>query len=411
MNNNIAIENMTEPEAKTETVADTESKEAANAEEAIKVEEKNELNDEELLKKVAQRINFFFSDANLRFDRYMKSQMTSNSDKTMSISDFLRFKTVKALTQSTETIVAACEKHASDLCKLNEGKTGIARVNEFSFKFNQEARDKVNAKTVILSELPVKDENGKTRYDTSVSEIKALLEPLGEVTLVRLRHGNPQDRKEGTKGRQPLGSAFVELGSEEILEKIFAEFAEKEDGKKLELKGISLKLQRMTEWLKEKDAEKSKKRQRNEEEKGKEEEEEIEIPEIKIDWKKGCVISFKGLPEGCDREAITEAISEKTTDLSRKPYIDYSRGEPSAALRFDTPEDVISAIASGLKSGDIKICDKQVEDVKVLEGEEEEKYWQGVIDFKTKRATQNAKARAERKKKQKPKHFHKKRRY
>ena len=58
----------------------------------------------------------------------------------------------------------------------------------------------------------------------------------------------------------------------------------------------------------------------------------VEAKEYKMEWKPGCVISLKGIPASCDREAIKDAVAKglATDDkelLDKGIYADFSRGQ------------------------------------------------------------------------------------
>mmetsp|Transcript_18071 Transcript_18071/g.41330 ORF Transcript_18071/g.41330 Transcript_18071/m.41330 type:complete len:160 (+) Transcript_18071:3-482(+) len=120
-----------------------------------------------------------------------------------------------------------------------------------------------------------------------------------------------------------------------------------------------------------------------------------DIPKFTFDWKPNCVIKVRGLPEGCDREAVLSAIG-KGLDISledvksRKIYVDYSRGQKDGAIRFPEASDGVAALAKKLEAGELMILDAKVEDALVLEGDEEKKYWEEFIEFKNKQMIQRA---------------------
>lgn len=88
-----------------------------------------------------------------------------------------------------------------------------------------------------------------------------------------------------------------------------------------------------------------------------------------------CVIAFTGMPEGSDREAIRAAFEGvegvKVDDI----YVDYSRGEKDGSVRFKETFASIKDVAAKFAAGEMLIAESKVGGAKVLEGEEEEKYW------------------------------------
>ena len=105
--------------------------------------------------------------------------------------------------------------------------------------------------------------------------------------------------------------------------------------------------------------------------------------EFKLDWRSGCVISVKGLPDDCDREAILSAV-EAFMGEKVSVHADYSRGAKDGAIRFNEPNENIRPLANELNEGNVTINNKKVGSAFVLEGEEEKKYYDDYIAHRTK---------------------------
>ena len=88
------------------------------------------------------------------------------------------------------------------------------------------------------------------------------------------------------------------------------------------------------------------------------------------------MLHLKGLNEKGTRENIKEVFD----NFAKIKWVDYSKGEPEAYLRFTEANVAGDALAKALEArgGEIKIGDVKV-DVRVLEGDEEETYWKNLI--------------------------------
>lgn len=92
---------------------------------------------------------------------------------------------------------------------------------------------------------------------------------------------------------------------------------------------------------------------------------------------------------GKDREALVAAVA-KALEISesevkdRKVYMDYSRGQPSGAIRFSESGEEVSKVCKLLAEGEAEVAGKKVESAVILEGEEESTYWTNFIDWKRK---------------------------
>ena len=120
------------------------------------------------------------------------------------------------------------------------------------------------------------------------------------------------------------------------------------------------------------------------------------------DWKPGCVVKIKGLPEGTNREAILDSIAlhldiSVTEVKNRKIYADFSIGQSEGAVRFLEPADHVKELAAKLKSGDLQISASKIEDAFVLEGDEEKKYYDDFIAFKNKQIRNHEERRSRKK--------------
>lgn len=382
--------------------------------------------DEETVKAVAERLRFFFSDANIRVDRYLRHFLKKGKDDftgSVPVDDLIRFNSIKKYGTDPAIVIAAA-KSIGDFLEVVESGKALARVKPFTTA----DMDGNVPLTLVVKNLPT-GKNPKnqryTRYETSVTEVTAMFEEYGKVALVRLLFEKVLDRKGRTlynKRGPPKGKALVEFASLESLQKAAAELVTYQDGKEvepkkpLELKGNKLAVMLLTEHIEVKakrDAEaeqnekvngtngqngsNSKKRKepptdgnnQNGDKDG--DTKQIAVDKLfSIDWKPGCVIELKGLPEGCDREAIRDAIKDHT---SINLYADYSRGQKNGALRFSEPSDDVKTVAEKLAKGEIKISDGAVESAKVLEGDEEKKYWDTFIEFKRKQQRHRAEER------------------
>mmetsp|Transcript_22356 Transcript_22356/g.53199 ORF Transcript_22356/g.53199 Transcript_22356/m.53199 type:complete len:425 (-) Transcript_22356:259-1533(-) len=383
-------ENQTKDLIKQETTGNATTEDDARAIEGIK-----------------ERLKFFFSDANIRQDVFMRKLLMNTDEKSVAVDILLRFNTIKKYTEKASTIISAA-KELTDTLVVDEEKMTIGRYSPFT----KDMMDQNIPKSIYVKNLPVHESK---RYDVTVEALRALFEHYGEIALVKLnfssnpdngdyKHYGPSDRQKRRKF--PIGTAMIEFQTQEDLEKAAALTLTTKGGEKVKPKDeiilpisetrdstIQLEVLLLSEHIamrkeKKKKGEVKKRRER-------EPDEEIEISKFTLDWKPKCVIKLHGLPEGCDREAMLYAIA-KGLDISleevktRKIYVDYSRGQKDGAIRFPDQSDDIVKISKKLKNGELMVMDAKVEEAIVLEGEEEKKYWNEFIAFKNKQMIQRA---------------------
>ena len=384
--------------------------------------------DEALLKNVAERLKFFFSNANIRQDFFMrKFLVAANGDDrggAVPVDVLLKFNTIKTLTLDPDVLAKAVTTHLSDVLEVRAGGGSIARVKPFT-----EAMLSDNVPlSLYIKNLPTKDNNyNQKQYDVRMDDIRKMFEQYGEVALVKLRfrksaNSDDADHTDDIKTepagedgaapakkpnrRFPLGACLVEFESLESLEKAAADVLTLKGGEKVEAKrklevgGNTLEVMTLKDYVA--GLKKDRKRDRNDSKEGDDEgktEGDDSANAFTIDWKPGCVISLKGLPEDCDREAILNATMTAcnlTQDelKEKKIYADYSRGQKDGALRFPEPE-LAKMMVDKLKSDEekLEIAGAKLEDAILLEGDAEKKYWDEFIEFKKKQMRHRAEER------------------
>lgn len=358
-----------------------------------------ESSDEEAITvaKVAERLRFFFSDANIRIDKFLRREIFTSKDGFVRIEVLLRFNSIKDHTDCTK-IVAKAVKHelcSSSLTLSNDG-TSIARVVPFT---EDMMNDNVKV-TLRVSDIPRKDD---TIYAVTRDELKTLFTEFGNVALVRMLHRRNGHDQGG--GQAATGKALVEFESEGDFQKaaslLTVGSSDEDNGKELEPQRVlrildtPLRVTTMKQWLDKKKFKTvdngSKKNKRENSKRPLEEgnakclnenqpESTKEKQSFTLDWEKGCVVAVKGLPEGCDREKIMSAISGCIgTDI--KFRADYSRGLKDGYIRFEKPNEKVVEVAEKLSNDELKIDDSTVGEATVLSGEEEEEYYKNYISF------------------------------
>lgn len=385
------------------------------AEEDTKKEElpvENEEKTLEQLEQVKDRLKFFFSDANVRQDFFIRKLLMGTEGETpgkVPIECLLRFNTIKQHTTEPSVVVAAA-KALSDKLVLDDKETAIGRVTVFT----NDLMDGNIHTSLYVRNLPVKDaDSDSPMYDCKVDDIRKLFEAYGDVAIVKLKftkHKSDQGdddlgldaegKKHHKKKKFPIGHAMVEFHTKECLNKaadavLAMKGGEKQDPKdKISLGENTLDIMLLDEYIAmrkvekatEDEANKSKKRGRDDdaEEAG---EDAGEGRTFTFDWKPGCVIKMKGLSDTCDREAILAMLAigmdiPVAEVMNKKVYADYSRGQPDGAIRFPDFDDSIAKLADRLKAGELEVGGAKVEDAKVLEGDDEKEYWTNFIEFK-----------------------------
>ena len=365
--------------------------------------------DSTMISDLTERLHFFFSNANLRQDKWMRNEMKQNG--CITLEQLLKFQTIKNIsTDKTLLVKAAAE--LKDEITYDEEKEELRRVVPFDWEtMGDGSHLSLCCKNVPLTEEEAQadGEGTKQSYAVTRDELKALFEPYGKVGIVKLRFG----RRDGQSYPLPLGMAIIEFENEEGMEKASAELLPKEgdDAKELEIKGNKLTFEKVKPMKCFQN--KNSKRSRGDDNNGKQEgggddDEEVKFEPVQVEMQKGCVISLTGLSdETCDRESIREAVSDilkVTKDIKTSGlYVDYTRGATSGNLRLtESKPEEMKELVDKLNDGSILIANAKVGSAKILEGEEEVAYWKGFEEFLNNRKRS---AMEEKKQKKKQKRF------
>ena len=328
----------------------------------------------ETMAALTERLNFFFGNANLRQDNFMRKLLLETNSIT--VETLLKFNSIKALTSNPVDVVKAAE-HLTSVLKVSEDQTTIGRVDPFT----TDQMDGNIPLSLYLKEIPHDDGN----YKVTVQEIRDFFELYGPVAIIKLGFHHTRNR-----ARKPNGGCMVEFEDLAALEKACSEVVTSKAGAPVEASRKFMVGEQQVQILTLQDhIEQSKKDTEEMKDETKEgHDDEGDVAEVAVDWKKGCVIKLTGLSKDCDREAIMTAVAKElkvTEEIVKKDvYVDFSRGQTDGAVRFQEPSGKIAELCAKLAEGEIQIAGAKVASAKVLEGEEEEQYWKAFIEFKKK---------------------------
>lgn len=143
-----------------------------------------------LYKDILEQMEFYFSDANLRKDRFMADVVGKNEDGYVDLEVFLTFSKIKSYTSSVSDIATALS--SSSTLQLNKDKSQVRRVAPVEEKSN------VDDCTLYVERLPPTADH---------SWLKAVFSKHGTVVYVSL----PRYKHNG----KIKGFAFVEFSSPE----------------------------------------------------------------------------------------------------------------------------------------------------------------------------------------------------
>ena len=107
--------------------------------------------DDELNKKIAKQIEYYFSDANLIKDKFMLEQLEKNNNS-VKLSVLATFVRLAQLTKSEDVMVEALKDHESEFMELNKEEMSIRRKKPLPDK--EEYKKQLDLRTVHIAGFP-----------------------------------------------------------------------------------------------------------------------------------------------------------------------------------------------------------------------------------------------------------------
>lgn len=144
--------------------------------------------------KISQQIHYYFSDANFRRDKFLREKVNEDADGYVPISVLLTFNRLKQLTTDPAEIVAALQD--SNELEISEDKLAVRRVKPLP------SDDDSDTRTAYVK-APFPD-------DYTLDQLIAYLSAYGDIKRVHMRRLR---RKDATSGNSFKGSVFVEFGA------------------------------------------------------------------------------------------------------------------------------------------------------------------------------------------------------
>ncbi|XP_036327864.1 la protein homolog [Rhagoletis pomonella] len=320
---------------------------------------------------IIRQVEYYFSDANLRRDKFLLEQISKDEEGWVPLSVLLTFKRLSSLTTDTTVIIDALIKSDEGLLEISEDKEKLRRHPERPIpEHNEEQRKEIQSRTAYAKGFPL---------ETTMSELIDFFSPYEKVLHITMR----KYLDKPTKAYKFKGSVFVTFAKKEQAQ----EFIEKEKVLYNERELLRNWQEKYLEDKKEETKSKSKKG------KAKPEEEKLQLP-------KGTVVFFENGTNTVTRELLREAIEKVSGDLEIA-YIDYSKGDKIGHIRF-VEENNGGEFLEKLEGNKLKLNDGVELELRTLSEEEEKTYLA--------KAVEQMKSRRNHHNKSKGGHGHRKRR-
>lgn len=307
--------------------------------------------------KIIRQVEYYFSDLNLVKDKFMQEEI-QKEEGWVNLETLVRFNRLKQLSADHSVIISALKKSTTQLLEIDEEKQRVRRLKSLPENISEfETVNKQN--TVYVKGFP----------DTMVlDELITYFETYGKVLQVYMRRF--------PANKTFKGSVFVTFGSKEESTKLmeleelkYNETVLERETQEAYLERKAPALNRQKEEREKREAEREAKRQEREDAKN---------AFYKSQKVAGSVLHLKGLPA----EGTRENLKELFDNHAQVKWVDYSKGEPEAYLRFaeaNKAQFALDEVKKANEEGKVILRGAELE-VRVLEGEEEETFWQNTIE-------------------------------
>ncbi|EDQ85127.1 uncharacterized protein MONBRDRAFT_34421 [Monosiga brevicollis MX1] len=295
----------------------------------------------DLEKQIIRQVEYYFSDRNLPRDSFMQQKLKESKEGWIPLTVLLTFNRLKQLSEDPEVIAAAMQTVDDPLVEVSDDGTALRRAPTKPLEDQKDLNERsIYAKGFDVEKLTI------DYVQTWISSMGCFAES------VSLR------RKLGS--RELKGSVFVQLSSRDQAEKIVAEPREF-DGNKIFVETKPAYHERKRDERRDK---RMAKKQKEDEKKM-----QLKYEAVEATMTKDAVVKLEDLHEDCSREDLKD-VFEKFGDVA---WVDYTRGEPTAHIRFKEEGKASSAVQA-LTESNATIKDKPVK-AEALKDQEEKEYW------------------------------------
>ncbi|CRL00678.1 CLUMA_CG013938, isoform A [Clunio marinus] len=326
-------------------------------------EAKQELNNlTKLEQDIIRQIEYYFSENNLRRDKFMIQKISEN-EGWIDISTLLTFNRLKAITEDAKAIADAMDKSPNGTVQVSEDREKLRRHPENPLpEFNETRRKEVQSRTAYAKGFPL---------DSTLSQLIDYFNNNFENVeqVIMRKYFCSKEKKHFFKG-----SVFVTFSkreyAEEFVNKPELKYKEKNLLRYTQSKYIEIKKQEREEFGKKKKAKKD----------------EAELAELKEQFAlpKAAVVHFTGAEGDMSREDIKSRIGEIDSSLE-VAFIHFQKGDKEGDLRFNK-ENAGSQLLEKLDDGKMKVNETELK-FTLVEGEDEEKFLEKAIsDMKQRRS-------------------------
>lgn len=271
---------------------------------------------------IIRQIEYYFSENNLRRDKFLIQKVADNPEGWVDISVLLTFNRLKKITEDAAAIADAMDKSNKGYVQLSEDRSKLRRHPENALpEFNETRRKELQARTAYAKGFPL-----DTNITTLIDYFNNNFENVEQVNMRKYF-----DTK--TKTHLFKGSVFVTFSDKESADNFVSkpELKFDPDGEKVLLRYSQ------SQYIEIKKKEREELDKKKKAKKGATKEGEPEKTDS-FSLPKSAVVHFVGVEGEITREDIKSKVQEldETLDVA---FIHFSKGDKDGDLRFNKEND------------------------------------------------------------------------
>eukprot|EP00007_Cunea_sp_BSH-02190019_P006498 CAMPEP_0174240878 /NCGR_PEP_ID=MMETSP0417-20130205/20985_1 /TAXON_ID=242541 /ORGANISM="Mayorella sp, Strain BSH-02190019" /LENGTH=462 /DNA_ID=CAMNT_0015320043 /DNA_START=31 /DNA_END=1419 /DNA_ORIENTATION=+ len=295
---------------------------------------------QEKLKEISELLQFYFGDANLTRDGFLRNRITSSSDGWVDLDLLLTFNKLRSLTTLAEEVASAVLAFPSELIELSEDHTKIHR------RVSLPSSDDSTDRSVYVCSVP---------SDMTQFQLREWFSTCGKVLFVSL----PLDKATG----RVRGFAFVEFETVEAAQKAVETMHRQKEFKKI---GVIPK----AKWLEQR---KERNARSHPPQRAHKKHHTSAEPRGELVFQPGVIVQLTNIAPNVPRTVVREFANHFGT----VKYVDYTRNLPEGYFRFERADEAARCVQT-INEGKL-VLGTTSPHAELLTGDEEKAYWEAAL--------------------------------
>lgn len=297
---------------------ETSEVEKESTQEASQEEKLSQADLTKLEREIIRQVEYYFSENNMRRDKFLNQKISENEEKWIEISVLLTFNRLKAISEDPKMIIDALEKSPNGTVQISEDRLKLRRHPDNPLpEFNETRRKETQARTAYAKGFPL-DSDLTLLIDFFHDNFE------GVEQVVMRKYFEPKTKKYLFKGSVFVTFKTLEL-AEAFITKSELKYKEKDLLRYTQVKYIETKRKERDEY------EKMKKAKKAEKEPEVVEKETFTLP-------KSALVKFTVAEGEISREDIKSRIAEIDSSLEIA-FVTFQKGEKEGFVRFSKEND------------------------------------------------------------------------